>query len=90
MPDDITNEIELIKERNKKVELDKAWEISWTRKLSIALGTYVIAIIWLVVIRESLPWLKALWPAIGYVLSTLSLSKVKRWWINRLNKLEIK
>lgn len=30
---DIEKEINDIKERNKKVELNKAWETSWTRKL---------------------------------------------------------
>ncbi len=29
---DIEKEINDIKERNKKVELNKAWETSWTRK----------------------------------------------------------
>ena len=31
---DLEKEIEQIKLRNKKVELDKAWETSWTRKTS--------------------------------------------------------
>jgi len=30
---DIEKEIEIIKERNRRVELDKAWEISWTRRI---------------------------------------------------------
>lgn len=80
MQEDIQKELEAIKERNKKVELDKAWETSWTRRLFIAFGTYVVAIFWLMMIGESLPWFKALWPAVGYVLSTLSLPVVKRWW----------
>ena len=29
---DLKIEIEQIKERNKRVELDKLWETSWTRK----------------------------------------------------------
>ena len=29
----IEEEINNIKERNKRVELDKAWETSWTRKI---------------------------------------------------------
>lgn len=32
---ELENEIAKIKERNKKVELDKAWETSWTRKICI-------------------------------------------------------
>ena len=29
----LEKEIEKIKERNKKVELDKAWETSWIRRI---------------------------------------------------------
>ena len=31
----IENEIKKIKERNKRVELDKAWETSYTRRIFI-------------------------------------------------------
>ena len=30
---ELEKEIEQIKERNKRVELDKAWETSWTRRI---------------------------------------------------------
>ena len=30
-----------IEERNSKVEMDKAWEGSWTRKILIAIFTYL-------------------------------------------------
>ncbi|MFA6536302.1 MAG: hypothetical protein WCT25_02620 [Candidatus Paceibacterota bacterium] len=62
---DIGKEIEDIKIRNQRVEMDKAWEVSWTRRLFIAGSTYVIAGIWLLMIEDSLPWLKALVPAGG-------------------------
>ena len=32
---ELENEIIKIKERNKRVELDKAWETSWTRRICI-------------------------------------------------------
>lgn len=32
---DLEKEIIQIKERNKRVELDKKWETSWTRKICI-------------------------------------------------------
>ncbi|OGE81859.1 MAG: hypothetical protein A3E98_03160 [Candidatus Doudnabacteria bacterium RIFCSPHIGHO2_12_FULL_48_11] len=80
---DIEKEIELIKERNHKVEADKAWEISWTRRLFIAAVTYVVAGIWLVWINDSYPWLKAFVPAVGYLLSTFSLPIIKDWWTSR-------
>ena len=38
----LEKEIENIKERNKKVELDKSWETSWTRKICIMILTYIV------------------------------------------------
>ena len=38
-------EIVALKERNKKVEADKAWETSWSRKLVIAVLTYAVIVI---------------------------------------------
>jgi hypothetical protein len=77
----LEKEIETIKMRNRKVEADKAWEISWTRKLFITVSTYIIAGIWLVMIHDIFPWLKAFVPALGYLISTLSLPFIKNWWI---------
>ncbi|OGE82581.1 MAG: hypothetical protein A2846_00445 [Candidatus Doudnabacteria bacterium RIFCSPHIGHO2_01_FULL_49_9] len=78
--DEIEKSITEIMERNRRVEIDKAWEISWTRRLFITAATYAVAGIWLVLIDESSPWLKALVPAAGYILSTLSLPFIKNWW----------
>lgn len=83
---DIEKEVEIIKERNQKVEADKAWETSWTRRMFIVLGTYLIATWWLVIINEASPWLKACVPAGGYILSTLSLPFIKKWWTNKFCK----
>ena len=43
---DLENEIAKIKERNKRVELDKAWETSWTRKICICILTYIVVVIY--------------------------------------------
>ena len=48
----LEKEIENIKERNKKVELDKSWETSWTRKICIMILTYIVVIIYSYVIRK--------------------------------------
>ena len=63
------------------MESDKGWETSWTRRLFITISTYVIAGVWLVMIDDSFPWLKAFVPSAGYLLSTLSLPFIKKWWI---------
>ena len=75
-----------IKERNKKVELDKAWETSWTRKLCICVLTYIVVVIYSYVINKiSNIWLSSLVPVIGFTLSTLSLNVVRKSWEKRVN-----
>ncbi len=72
-----------IRSRNARVEADKAWETSITRRLIIAAFTYVLASALLVWIRADQPFLAALVPTLGFLLSTLSLSFAKNWWLNR-------
>lgn len=84
---EIENEINQIKERNKKVELDKAWETSWTRKLCICALTYFVVVIYSYVISKiSNVWLSSLVPVIGFTLSTLSLNLVRKKWEKSHNK----
>lgn len=78
--------IEEILERNSRVELDKAWETSKTRRVCIAGITYVIALFFMWRIGVSDPFVNALVPTGGYLLSTLSLPVAKRWWIERYGK----
>ncbi len=77
----LEEEILKIKERNKKVELDKAWETSWTRKICIMVLTYIVVIIYSYVIEEfDNIFLSSLVPVIGFTLSTLSLKLVRKVW----------
>jgi hypothetical protein len=69
-----------IEARNKKVELDKAWETSWTRKLAITILTYLVVASYLTVIHKDKPFINAVVPAIGFFLSTLVLKSVKQNW----------
>ncbi len=66
--------------RNQRVELDKAWERSSTRRISISAITYVVASGFLYLIGVTDFYLAALVPVAGYVLSTLSLPFIKEWW----------
>lgn len=76
----IEQEIGIIKERNDRVEADKAWETSCTRRMFIAAVTYCVALLWLNLIDETNIYLKAVVPTGGYILSTLSLPFIKKWW----------
>ena len=82
-PEEIVKEIAIIKERNARVELDKAWETSLIRRFFIAVLTYIVAVVWLILINEPNALLKALVPVAGYLLSTLSLPVLRRWWGRR-------
>lgn len=70
-----------IEERNRKVELDKAWETSLVRILSVGIITYVIAVIALFMIKAPNPFLNALIPTLGFILSTQSLPFIKKLWM---------
>lgn len=81
---EIEQEIENIKKRNKRVELDKKWETCWTRKICICILTYIVVIIYSYVIRNyDNIFLSSLVPVIGFTLSTLSLSFVRKVWENK-------
>lgn len=78
---DLAKEIAKIKERNKKVELDKAWETSWTRKICICILTYLVVVIYSIIIKSVTSiWLSSLVPVIGFTLSTMSLKLVRNIW----------
>lgn len=78
---ELENEIVKIKERNKKVELDKAWETSWTRNICIVILTYIVVVLYSHLINKiSNIWLSSLVPVIGFILSTFSLKLVRNVW----------
>lgn len=78
--------IEDILKRNSRVELDKAWEVSLTRRVVIAAITYLTAVAFLTLIDNNSPFINALVPTGGYLLSTLSLPFIKNWWLERRAK----
>ncbi|MBR3377821.1 hypothetical protein IKG50_00620 [Candidatus Saccharibacteria bacterium] len=78
---DLEKEIAAIKARNKKVETDKAWETSWTRRVCIMILTYIVVVIYSFTISKvQNVWLSSLVPVIGFTLSTLSLGLVRKLW----------
>ena len=80
---EINTEIIKIKQRNKKVELDKSWETSTTRKITIFILTYIIVLIVFIVIGLSNPFLNEIIPAIAFLLSTLTIEPIKKIWIKK-------
>ena len=80
----IEERIKKIEDRNKRVELDKKWETSWTRRICIMIITYIVVIIYSYVISKYTNiFLSSLVPVIGFTLSTLSLKLVRKIWENK-------
>lgn len=84
--EELQNEIELIKKRNQRVEADKAWETSWTRKVIILFLTYIVIVIFFFFARLPKPFINAIVPALAFVLSTLTVPLFKKWWLNKYKK----
>lgn len=79
----LEKEIVKIKERNRRVEGDKAWETSWTRRIFIAVSTYILISIFLIIVKVDKPFLSAIIPAAAYLVSTFSLGILKTWWLQK-------
>lgn len=84
---ELEEEIERINQRNKRVELDKKWETSWTRRICICILTYIVVIIYSYIVRNHANiFLSSLVPVIGFTLSTLSLKFIRKIWQNKINQ----
>lgn len=77
---DVGRRLALIEARNTRVELDKAWEMSLSRKVVIAGLTYVTIVLFFVVAGLPKPFVNSIVPTIGFVLSTLSLPFFRKVW----------
>ena len=78
---ELEKEIEEIKKRNVRVENDKAWETSFTRKVCIAILTYIVVVSYTFIIKSiDNVFLSSLVPVIGFLLSTLSLKLIRKIW----------
>ena len=83
----IEKEIQNIKERNKRVEKDKAWETSITRRICIMILTYIVVLFYSYMVKNITSiWLSSLIPVIGFALSTLSLKLIRKIWENKTKK----
>ena len=79
----IESRLEQIESRNAKVEADKAWETSWVRRGLLTLFTYLAVSLYLNAIYIDRPWLNAIVPAVGFMISTLTMPFFKRIWISK-------
>jgi hypothetical protein len=76
-------EIRAIKERNLRVEADKAWETSMSRRLILGAATYLVALYFLILIEVPNPVLAAAVPAAAFLLQQYSMPFIKRLWVQK-------
>ncbi len=86
--DSLEQRLQAIEERNKKVELDKAWEVSWTRRLLLVLFTYLAVSLYFWALEIPRPWLNAIVPAVGFMISTLTMPFFKKLWLKYQDRLK--
>lgn len=72
-----------IEARNKRVELDKAWETSAFRRILIVTLTYAVMVAFMWAAKIDRPLVNAMIPAAGFGLSTLTISYLKDRWIRQ-------
>ena len=84
--DELQKEIDQLKARNRRVEADKAWETSWTRRLLILLLTYIVIVIFFIAANLPSPFINAIVPSAAFVISTLTIPLFKKWWFKQILK----
>lgn len=82
----IEKRIEAIERRNAKVEADKAWETSLARKVILLITTYLLISVYMTIINIEKPWLNAIIPSLGFLVSTLTIQRAKDIWLNRAGR----
>lgn len=82
----LKREVETIKERNRRVEADKAWETSKTRTTFVAISSFILIYIVMHLVNADHPFTNALISAVAYLLSTSTYGILKSWWLQRKEK----
>jgi hypothetical protein len=78
--------VKKIEDRNKRVETDKAWETSFTRRILLLIFTYLAVGFYLQAIKIENAWLHAVVPSVAFLLSTLTLPFFKNLWRKFMRK----
>lgn len=83
---DLEQEIQKIQERNKRVEREKSWEMSWTRRITVAISTYLVVAVFFFYMGTPHPLKTAIIPTIAFLLSTLSAPFIKKLWLKYIHE----
>lgn len=82
----LEDRLEKIEERNKRVEIDKIWETSLTRRGLLITFTYLAVGFYMQAIEIKDPWINAVVPSVGFLLSTLTLPFFRNLWLKYIYK----
>lgn len=77
---DLENRLSRVESRNRRVEEDKAWETSYFRRFLLIVFTYLSIGLYMWAIGVDRPWLNAVIPSLGFLLSTLTLPFFRKMW----------
>ena len=80
---ELEKEIAKVKVRNKRVEADKAWETSFTRKILVTVFTYFVIVLFFYFAELPKPFVNSIVPALAFLLSTVTLSFFKKMWMEK-------
>ncbi len=78
---DLQQEVEKIKQRNQRVELDKAWETSLARKIILLILTYLVVVIFFLITHLPDPFANAAITSLTFIISSLTIPLFKKWWL---------
>lgn len=84
--EELEERVKKIEARNKSVEENKAWETSYIRRGLLIVFTYLSIALYLKFIVGINPWINAVVPSIGFLLSTLTLPYFKKLWLKHVYK----
>ena len=79
---ELEKRVAAIEGRNARVESDKSWETSYSRRGLLVLFTYIAVGAYLAAIGVQDAWLNAIVPAVAFMLSTLTLPYLKTVWLS--------
>ncbi len=83
LSEQLKEDIETIKKRNSRVEINKAWETSLFRKILILITTYIVTSSAMYTMGVPGFYVNSLIPTLGFFLSTLTFPYIKSWWIKK-------
>jgi hypothetical protein len=84
--EELAARVAALEQRNHRVETEKAWETSTTRRVMLALLTFIALAAYFWAIGVERPLINAVVPTVGFMLSTLTMPIARRAWLARRGK----